>query len=60
MKSKNMMAKFFKNKFGVHAKFSDLKKFNQDQLERMLLNKGLKRKKIRAAIRIQRHFRGFS
>ena len=55
-----MMAKFFKNKFGVHAKFSDLKKFNQDQLERMLLKKGLKRKKTRAAIRIQRHFRGFS
>ena len=54
-----MIAKFFQHKFGVHAKFSDLRKFNQQQLETLLLKKGLKKKKIRAAIKIQKYFRGY-
>ena len=57
MKRKNMIAKFFKNKFDVRANFEDLRKFNHGQLERKLLNKGLYKKKMKAAIRIQTQFR---
>jgi len=34
MKRKNMIAKFFKSKFGVHAKFTELRKFSQIELEK--------------------------
>ena len=57
MKRKNMIAKFFQSKFGVHAKFSELRKFTQTELERKLLLKGLKVKKIKAAIKIQSLYR---
>lgn len=53
-----MMVKFFQHKFGVNAKFSKVRKFNQQQLERMLLVKGLKKKNILAAKKIQAIFRG--
>lgn len=57
MKRKNMIAKFFQSKFGVHAKFSELRKFSQSELERKLLLKGLKIKKIKAAVKIQSLYR---
>ena len=34
MKRKNMIAKFFQTKFGVYAKFSELRKFTQAELEK--------------------------
>lgn len=58
IKRKNMIAKFFQAKFGVHANFSDIRKFNQEQLEKRLLLKGLHRKKEKAAVKIQSFYRG--
>jgi hypothetical protein len=59
MKKKNMIAKFFESKFDVHAKYKDLRKFGQEKLEKILLIKGLKKKKIRAALKIQTFFKAF-
>lgn len=59
MKKKNMIAKFFQAKFNVHAKYKDIRKFDQEKLEKVLLLKGLKRKKIKAALKIQTFFRAF-
>lgn len=56
-KKKDMMVKFFQNKFGVHANFKDVQKYTQEQLESNLLKKGLKKKKHLAAIKIQAVFR---
>lgn len=53
-----MIMEFFKQKFGVQAKFKDLRKFNQVQIEKALLKRGLKKRKTEAAIKIQSHFRG--
>lgn len=57
MKKKNLIARFFQSRFGVHAKFSELRKCSQSELERKLLLKGLKIKKIKAAIKIQSAYR---
>ena len=54
-----MIAKFFQTKFGVHAKFSEMRKFNQQQLEALLLKKGLRKRKLKQAITIQKYFRGY-
>ncbi|CAI2385091.1 unnamed protein product [Moneuplotes crassus] len=59
IKTKNMVAKFFKHRFGVHAKYSQIRKFSSDQLEEMLLKKGLKKTRARAAILIQKIIRGY-
>lgn len=59
MKHKNMIAKFFKTKFGVYAKYKELKEFSFSQLEKKLLLKGLHKKRTQAAVKIQTCYRGY-
>jgi hypothetical protein len=57
-KTKTMILKYFKKKFNVHAHFSDVQKFSHQQLERILVTKGLRKKKKKAAVLIQKCYRG--